>query len=293
MNLIDEQYLETPFYGARKIAYWLRKIHGILINRKRVRRLMLLMGIEVIYQKPRTSQPAPKYNKYPYLLKGLEIVKPQQVWASDITYIRMRKGFLYLVAIMDWFSRYVLSWQLSNTMEDDFCVEALKVALELGQPEIFNTDQGSQFTGTDFIDVLKNREIKISMDGKGRFMDNIFTERLWRSLKYEEVYLNAYESMKEAKAGIGKWFYFYNYERLHQALDYQTPYEVHSGKPMPLPLNYTVARPASRVAAPPLRGYALDSDPTRQSKPLLAEASPPLVVNIATSNKMKNILLDR
>jgi putative transposase len=196
---------------------------------------MKLLGLEVIYPRPKTSKPAPGHKIYPYLLNGLAITRPNQVWSTDITYIPMQRGFLYLMAVIDWYSRYVLLWSLSNTMEAGFCVDALKVALELGTPEIFNTDQGSQFTSDDFVDALLEKGIRVSMDGRGRWMDNVFVERLWRSLKYEEVYLHAYENAKEARAGIGNWFTFYNTQRPHQALEYQTPMQVYSNSLLALP----------------------------------------------------------
>ena len=231
MRMIDEQFLETPFYGARQMMRWLFR-NGHVVSRKRVTRLMRLMGLSVIYQKPNTSRPNLKHKIYPYLLRGLEIVTPNQVWCTDITYIPMRKGFLYLVAIMDWHSRKVLSWRLSNTMDAAFCVDALQEALgQYGAPEIFNTDQGSQFTSTDFTEVLKAADVRISMDGKGRCIDNIMIERLWRSLKYENVYLNAYETGSEAKAGIGKWINFYNGQRPHSSLDGSTPNEAYWQQP--------------------------------------------------------------
>jgi len=191
MKLIDRQYLETPFYGARKLAAWLAS-QGQVVNRKRVRRLMQLMGLKAIYRKPRTSKPGKGHRIYPYLLKGLKITRPNQVWAADITYIPMQKGFLYLVVILDWYSRCILAWRLSNSLESDFCVEALKEALSKGKPEIFNTDQGSQFTSGEFIVVLESLGIRVSMDGAGSYSDNLFVERFWRTLKYEEVYLKAY-----------------------------------------------------------------------------------------------------
>jgi len=230
MDLIDRQYLARPYYGSRRMAAWLAT-QGHVVNRKRVQRLMRLMGLVAIYQRPNTSKAAPEHPKYPYLLGGLSIERANQVWCSDVTYIPMAKGFIYLVAIMDWHSRAVLAWRLSNTLHADFCVEALEEALRrFGTPEIFNTDQGCQFTSTDFTDVLKAHGIKISMDGKGRCMDNIFVERLWRSLKYEEVYLHAYTSVPEAKAGIGAWLHFYNEERLHQTHGYQTPRQVYEAQ---------------------------------------------------------------
>jgi putative transposase len=225
MKLVDHQYLATPFYGARKIATWLKN-QGQQVNRKRVRRLMGIMGLKAIYRRPRTSMPAPGHKTYPYLLKGMRITRPNQVWAADITYIPMARGFLYLVAIIDWYSRYVLSWRLSNTLDADFCVEALEEALRKGRPDIFNTDQGAQFTSEAFIALLEQHEVKVSMDGKGRYTDNLFIERLWRTIKYEEVYLKAYQNGREARVGIGNYFRFYNAERPHQALGYRTPAEV-------------------------------------------------------------------
>jgi putative transposase len=228
MELIDRQYLARPFYGSRRMAAWLAT-QGFPVNRKRVQRLMRLMGL--IYQRPNTSKAAPEHTKYPYLLGGLTIDQVNQVWCSDITYIPLARGFIYLVAIMDWHSRAVLAWRISNTLHADFCVDALEEALRrFGRPEIFNTDQGSQFTSTDFTGVLKAHGIKISMDGKGRCMDNIFVERLWRSLKYEDVYLHAYASVAEARAGIAAWLHFYNEERLHQAHGYRTPRQIYEGR---------------------------------------------------------------
>ncbi len=231
MQKIDRQYLATPFYGARKIAAWLRN-QGQIVNRKRVRRLMQLMGLRAIYRRPRTSKPAPANKIYPYLLKGLNINRPNQVWAADITYIPMQKGFLYLVVIMDWYSRYILAWRLSNTLEGDFCVEALKEALQKGQPEIFNTDQGSQFTSREFVGLLESRGIHVSMDGAGRYTDNLFIERLWRTLKYEEVYLKAYQEAREARTEIARYIKFYNSERPHQSLGYKTPAEEYYPEPI-------------------------------------------------------------
>jgi putative transposase len=225
MALMDRQYLKTPFYGSRRMTVWLRT-QGHQVNRKRVRRLMQVMGLEAIYRRPNTSKPAPGHKVYPYLLRGLEINRVNQVWATDITYIPMARGFLYLVAIMDWHSRYVLAWRLSNTLDVDFCLEALEEALGKGRPEIFNTDQGSQFTSEAFTGRLLAQGIQVSMDGKGRCMDNVFVERLWRSIKYEEVYLKAYQNGSEARRGIGTYLAFYNQERPHQALGYQTPGQV-------------------------------------------------------------------
>jgi len=227
MKLIDRQYLNTPFYGARKIAAWL-KSQGQRVNRKRVQRLMRLMGLKAIYRRPRTSKPAPGHKIYPYLLGGLRITRPNQVWAADITYIPMARGFLYLVAIIDWYSRYVLSWRLSNTLNAGFCLEALEEALRKSKPDIFNTDQGAQFTGEAFTGLLKQHGIRISMDGKGSYNDNLFIERLWRSVKYEEVYLKAYQDGRDARIGLGNYFRFYNTERPHQTHGYRTPAEVYS-----------------------------------------------------------------
>jgi len=229
MKLIDRQYLATPFYGARKIAAWL-KYKGQVVNRKRIRRLMRIMGLKAIYRRPRTSVPGPGNKIYPYLLSGLKIERPNQVWAADITYIPMNRGFLYLVAIIDVYSRYVLSWRLSNTLDAGCCVEALEEALRKGSPEIFNTDQGSQFTGEAFTGLLKQHGVRISMDGKGSYNDNLFIERLWRSVKYEEVYLKAYQDGREARFGLGSYFRFYNTERPHQALGYRTPAEVYTAR---------------------------------------------------------------
>lgn len=223
MRRIDELHLKHPFFGSRMIAQVL-SAQGAAVNRKCVQRIMRVMGIESMAPKPRTSLPAPEHPKFPYLLRGLKIARVNQVWAADITYIPLALGFAYLVAIMDWYSRRVLAWRLSNTMDSTFCLEALEQALQhFPKPEIFNTDQGAQFTSADFTSVLLGREIKISMDGRGRYLDNIFVERLWRSLKYEEVYLHAYECPRVARAGIGAYFTFYNGARPHQALGYQTP----------------------------------------------------------------------
>ena len=218
MALIDRQYLARPYYGSRRIAAWLAT-QGHRVNRKRVQRVMRLLGLAAIYPRPNTSKPATAHKIYPYLLGGLAIERVNQVWCSDVTYIPMAKGFLYLVVIMDWASRAVLAWRLSNTLGADFCVEALEQALcRYGSPEMFNTDQGSQFTSDDFTGTLKRHGVMISMDGKGRCMDNIFVERLWRSLKYEEVYLHAYATVAEAKAGIGAWLGFYKPASLHPSL---------------------------------------------------------------------------
>ena len=226
MRRIDALFTARPFYGARRIARTLTE-DGFPIDRKRARRLMRQMGIEALGPKPRTSKPAPGHKIYPYLLRGLSIERPNQVWAADITYIPIGRGFLYLVAVIDWASRAVLSWRLSNTMDASFCVAALEDALaQYGKPEIFNTDQGSQFTSADFTSVLIAAGVRISMDGRGRWMDNVFIERVWRSLKYEDVYLKGYADGREAKAGIGAYFAFYNERRLHQALGYRAPMAV-------------------------------------------------------------------
>lgn len=231
MRLIDEQYTRYPFFGTRRMTVWLRE-HGHEVNRKRIVRLMTLMGLEAVYPKPKLSQPGDEHKIYPYLLKGVEVERVNQVWSTDITYIRMAEGFLYLAAVIDWFSRFVLSWALSLTMEADFCVEALRRALRRGRPEIFNSDQGSQFTSRGFTGELESRSIAVSMDGRGRCFDNIFIERLWRSLKYEEVYLRDYGTVADARDGIGRYFQFYNYQRPHQSLQYQTPAAIYlAGKP--------------------------------------------------------------
>ncbi len=222
MHLIDEKFTLHPFYGRRRIWNYLRE-RGEDVNIKRIGRLMKLMGLEAIYPKPRLSLPIKWSEKHPYLLRDLEIVKPDQVWASDITYIRLAKGFVYLVAVIDWFSRYVLSWRLSTSLDADFCVDALNSALYQGHPEIFNTDQGSQFTSSDFLGTLKDAQVKISLDGRGRAFDNIMIERLWRSVKYEEVYIKDYQTVKDVKAGLRQYFKFYNEDRPHQSLAYQTP----------------------------------------------------------------------
>lgn len=224
MRLIDELYTRYPFFGIRRITATLQRL-GHQVNHKRVARLMRQMGIEAIYPKPRLSDPSHHHTKYPYLLCGLAISKPNHVWCADITYIRLQRGFVYLVAVMDWFSRYVLSWELSNSLNADFCVCALEKALVNTKPEIFNTDQGCQFTSDPFVKRLKKSAIKISMDGRGRFTDNIFIERLWRSLKYEEVYLHDYETVRACRSGISNYLSFYNNERPHQSLGYRSPSE--------------------------------------------------------------------
>lgn len=226
MRLLDEQYTRTPFYGIQKMTAWLRT-QGYEVNHKRVARLLRLMGLMAVYPGPCLSQPAEQAVRYPYLLRGVSIQRVNQVWSTDITYIRMARGFLYLVAIMDWFSRYVLAWRTSITLETAFCLEALDQAFERARPEIFNNDQGSQFTSTAFTERLQAAGVRISWDGRGRALDNIFVERLWRSVKYEEVYLKEYQSVSEAERGLNAYFHFYNQERLHQALEYQTPVQVY------------------------------------------------------------------
>ncbi|WP_370671626.1 IS3 family transposase [Nitratireductor aquibiodomus] len=228
MRVIDEAFMEAPWYGSRQMARHLRR-QGWCVGRKRVRRLMRKIGLSPIYQAPRTSEPHPRHRIYPYLLRHLAIERPDQVWSADVTYIPMRRGFLYLVAIMDWFSRKVLAWRLSNTMDADFCVAALEEAIARhGRPDIFNTDQGSQFTSFAFTTTLKDAGIRISMDGRGRWMDNVFIERLWRSLKYECVFLNAFETGSEARNGIGSWIAYYNGRRPHSTFGGRTPDEVHA-----------------------------------------------------------------
>ena len=234
MRLMDEQYLKTPIWGSRSMRNHLRRL-GYKINRKRVQRLMRLMGLEAIYPKPRTSRPHPDHKIYPYLLRDLSIKRANQVWAADITYIPMTRGFMYLVVVMDWYTRKVLSWRLSNTMEADFCVEALQEAIgRYGCPEVFNTDQGAQFTSEAFTTVLKDNDIAISMDGRGRVQDNIFIERLWWTLKHHYLYLRSFANGSELRAGLRDWFSFYNQERFHQSLDDRTPDEVYYALPHPL-----------------------------------------------------------
>lgn len=233
MLLIDKQFLDAPFYGVRQMTWHLQN-EGHAVNEKRIRRLMRLMRLMPIYQKPDTSKPAKGHKTYPYLLGGLRVERPNQVWCADITYIPMARGFIYLVAVLDWFTRRVLAWRVSITLEADFCIEAVEEALARhGTPEIFNTDQGSQFTSTEFIKVLAAREIKISMDGKGAWRDNVFVERLWRTIKYEEVYLRAYASVSEARAGIGRYLSFYNSRRPHSSLDGKTPDQAYFNQPTP------------------------------------------------------------
>jgi putative transposase len=226
MRRIDEQYTRTPFYGWPRVTAQLRR-QGYPVNHKRVQRLMQLMGLQAIYPKPKTSQPAPGHRVYPYLLRGLTIDRPNQVWCADITYVPLQHGFMYLVAVLDWFSRYVLAWQLSNTLDGRFCQAALRQALLQGPPEIFNTDQGVQFTAQAFTAILQEADTRISMDGRGRALDNIMVERLWRTVKYENIYLMDYATVPALTAGLQEYFRFYNQERLHQSLGYCTPAEVH------------------------------------------------------------------
>ncbi len=229
MHLIDTIYTACPFYGSRRVTAALRRL-GYAINRKRTVRLMALMGLEAIYPKPNLSQSHPEHRVYPYLLDALAIEAPNQVWSADITYIRLERGFVYLVAVLDWYSRKVMAWRLSNTLDVGFCLACLEAALLQGRPVIFNSDQGSQFTSREFTDRLKAAAIRISMDGRGRALDNVFVERLWRSVKYEEVYPKAYRTVADAEAGLAGYFDFYNARRLHQALKYATPNEVHDGR---------------------------------------------------------------
>src|SRR3989337_2869025 len=254
MRLLDEQYTKTPFYGVERMTAHLHR-KGIIIGHNHVRRLLRLMGLEAIYPKPRLSMPDLQHRIYPYLLRDIRVYKPNQVWAADITYIRLLEGFVYLVAIMDWFSRYVISWELSITLDTQFCIDALQRALLISKPDIFNTDQGSQFTSIAFTDVLKDAGVQISMDSKGRWMDNVMIERLWRSMKYECVYLHAFETGSEAKAGIGKWITFYNEPSPPSSLDDKTPDEAYcrnSGAGSPVPVD-------PQAAARPPEPYTLNS----------------------------------
>jgi putative transposase len=226
MRLLDEQYTATPFYGIRRMTAWLRS-RGYVVNHKRVGRLLRTMGLQALFPQPRLSQPAEGHTIYPYLLRGVTVSRSNQVWSTDITYIRLQSGFVYLVAVIDWFSRYVLSWALSITLDVAFCLEALEQAFRWGQPEIFNTDQGAQFTSQEFIARLQKGGVQISMDGRGRALDNVFVERLWRTVKYEEVYVRDYQSVRDARQHLARYFGFYNEERLHQALGYRTPATVY------------------------------------------------------------------
>lgn len=227
MGLIDKIYTEHPYFGARRIRHFLCEA-GYRVGRRRIRRLMRLMGLEAVYPKPNLSKPHPNHKIYPYLLRNVAIERPDHVWSSDITYVRLKQGWVYVVAIMDWYSRRVLAWETSTTLDSGFCLTALRRALQYGTPDIFNTDQGSQFTSTEFTGILKEHKIQISMDGRGRALDNIFTERLWRSLKYEEVYLREYASVPEARQAISNYFVFYNQRRPHMSLGYQTPEAVYN-----------------------------------------------------------------
>jgi putative transposase len=227
MNLLDEQYTKTPFYGVRNMTLSMRAL-GFTVGKDYVRTLLRKMGLQAVFPKPNLSKPHPENRIYPYLLRDVEVTRPNQVWCADITYIRLAWGFAYLVAIVDWYSRYVLAWRLSNTLEADFCIEALQEAVaKYGTPEIFNTDQGTHFTSQDFIGVLTSKHISISMDGRGRCLDNIFIERLWRTVKYQNVYLKGYQTIPEARVGLAEYFEFYNKERFHQALDNKTPWQVY------------------------------------------------------------------
>ena len=222
MRLIDEQYTARPFYGSRRMTEWLTQ-QGEEVNRKRVQRLMRLMGLEAIYPKPRLSLAGKGHKIYPYLLRGVAIERADQVWSADITYVPMASGFMYLAAVIDWFSRYVIAWRLSNTLDGSFCLEMLEEALRLGKPEVFNTDQGVQFTAEAFTGCLEGAGVAVSMDGRGRALDNVFVERLWRSVKYEDIYIQGYETVPQLRRGLGRYFAFYNDERLHQSLGYRTP----------------------------------------------------------------------
>ena len=236
MRLIDAHYTETPFYGRRRWTWWLHECHGYVINAKRVSRLLGLMGIEAVFPGRRTTKPEPGHKIYPYLLRGLEITRPNQVWSTDITYVPLRRGFMYLTAVMDWYSRFVLSWRLSNTLSGAFCVAALEEALEKwGSPEIFNSDQGSQFTSPTFTGRLEERGIRVSMDGRGRALDNVFNERLWRSVKYEDIYLKDYAGGDELYKGLTWWFEFYGHRRPHQGLGNRMPWSVYCGDAIPEP----------------------------------------------------------
>jgi putative transposase len=234
MRLIDEEYTKAPFYGYRKVTARLNNEHGFQVNHKRVARLMHKMGLQAVYPRPRTSVPNKEHKKYPYLLRGLDINRPNQVWCADITYVPMPRGFMYLVAVMDWFSRFVLAWQLSNTLDGAFCLAALRLALRHAQPEIFNTDQGVQFMAGDFTGELEAADIQISMDGRGRVFDNIFIERLWRSVKHEDIYIKEYDSVPALATGLEGYFQLYNYERPHQSLGYLVPADIHFAVNVPI-----------------------------------------------------------
>ena len=234
MRLIDQEYTRAPFYGYRRLTARLNQEHGYGVNHKRVARLMQQMGLRAVYPRPRTSIPDKQHRRYPYLLRDLVVDRPNQVWAADITYVPLPRGFMYLVAVMDWFSRFVLAWQLSNTLDGAFCLAALRRALRDGRPDIFNTDQGVQFTAQAFTDELEAAGIRVSMDGRGRFVDNIFVERLWRTVKYEDIYLKGYETVPALAAGLSDYFQLYNFDRPHQSLDYRTPADVHFAVEAPI-----------------------------------------------------------
>ena len=231
MKTIDQEYTKRPFYGYRKMTRLLQEKHGYGVNHKRILRLMQKMGLQAVCPRPLTGFPNHEHKKYPYLLRNVKIKHSDQVWSTDITYVPLPGGFMYLTAVMDWYSRFVIAWQLSNTLEAEFCVDTLKQSLQHAKPEIFNTDQGAQFTANAFVSVLEKNEIRISMDGRGRAFDNIFVERLWRTVKYEDIYIKSYASVPELYSGLNEYFKFYNYERMHQSLDYQTPASVYLGNP--------------------------------------------------------------
>ncbi len=228
MRRIDEQYTARPFYGSRRMTVWLNE-QGEEVNRKRVRRLMRVMGLEAIYPKPRLSLAGKGHRIYPYLLRGVKVERRDQVWSTDITYVPMPSGFMYLAAVIDWFSRYVIAWKLSNTLDGSFCLEMLEEALRAGKPEVFNTDQGAQFTAAAFSGRLESAGVAVSMDGRGRALDNVFVERLWRSVKYEDIYIQGYDTVPGLHRGLARYFAFYNDERPHQSLDYRTPAAVYRG----------------------------------------------------------------
>jgi putative transposase len=229
MRLRDEEYTRHPFYGSRKLTRWLRD-QGEAVNRKRVQRLLRVMGLEAIYPKPRLSQGGPGHRVFPYLLRGVTVARPDQVWSADITYVPLATGFMYLAAVIDWYSRYVIAWRLSNTLDGSFCLDMLEEALALGRPEVFNTDQGVQFTAAAWTGRLEAAGVHVSMDGRGRCLDNVFVERLWRTVKYEDIYLYGYEGVRDLQQGLQRYFPFYNEERLHQALGYRTPAAVYQGR---------------------------------------------------------------
>jgi len=231
MNMIDEQFTKTPFYGVPRMTAWLRR-QGHEVNHKRIRRLMRKMGLEAIYPKKNLSKAHPAHKKYPYLLRDVVVDHPDQAWCADITYVRLQQGFVYLVVIMDWHSRYVLAWDISITLDAAFCIRTLERALKISRPDIFNSDQGVQFTSADFTNILEKEGVRISMDGRGRVYDNIFVERLWRTIKYEEVYLHQYLTVADSRWGLERYFLFYNTERIHESLGYKTPHETYFTKPL-------------------------------------------------------------